>query len=133
MAKFQKIVEVELKIRYSDGAQRKLRGTMNEAMRYFSGLRLQYDLRSLAGIEYDLPAIEKQMKQLEARRLEILAAKRASARNSRGPAKYITKAQLISFRGLYQQGHHGKTRGWKKAACADFLIDGKTLNSRMTE
>jgi hypothetical protein len=57
----------------------------------------------------------------------VLASERASK-----PRKPVTKPALIAFKEKYE-GDHGKTRGWKTAACLEFRIDLKTLNKRMAE
>lgn len=68
-------------------------------------------------------AMCEQRKRVELSRRQSLAAsqKRKAA---------VTHEALTKFRDNFE-ARYGTSRGWKKAACAEFKIDNKTLNNRI--
>ncbi|HOX60029.1 MAG TPA: hypothetical protein PLC99_24395 [Verrucomicrobiota bacterium] len=61
-----------------------------------------------------------------------VASSRQSKNASKPRKKEVTKASLDKFRDTFE-AEYGRSWGWKKAACIEFEIDLKTLNSRLIE
>lgn len=52
--------------------------------------------------------------------------------NASGQRNSVTKAELVAFKTQHEIDN-GMTHRWKAAACVKFLIDPKTLKSRMQD
>jgi hypothetical protein len=63
------------------------------------------------------------------KRTELSGRQSLAASQKRKAA--VTKEALAKFKDNFE-ARYGTSRGWKKAACAEFKIDNKTLNTRIS-